>query len=323
MRVVILHSDVAFDAPPDEQDTLLQAAAIGKALGLRGHDVSSTVFIPDAAGLAALMTQEDPDVVFNLVETVWGSGLYAPLAPAMLSNLGVPFTGVHAAPMAACGDKRFAKRILKGAKLPTPVSSEAPHWRGIREGRWIVKSVTEDASLGLDDGAVVRGREAVAARAQECAARHGGRWFAERFIEGREFNVALIERDGAPHVLPIAEMVFERWDDTRPRIVGYAAKWHETTPEYRDTTRSFGWQEREPSLKKSLEQLAKDCWMLFGLTGYARVDFRVDKENRPFILEVNANPCLEPKAGFAASGAEAGLGYDALVDDILRAALRG
>jgi D-alanine-D-alanine ligase len=225
--------------------------------------------------------------------------------------------------MAACGDKVLTKRLLKGAKLPTPAWSEAPHWRGIGEGRWIVKSVSEDASLGLDDGAVVSGREAVAARAQASAARHGGRWFAEQYVEGREFNVALIERKGAPFVLPIGEMVFEKWDAERPRIVGYAAKWDETAPEYRDTARIFDWREREQALGKTLERLAKECWYLFGLTGYARVDFRVDQAGRPFILEINPNPCLEPNAGVAAACEQAGVSYVQLIDDIVRAALHG
>ncbi len=323
MRILIVHSDVRPDAPPDEQDTLLQAAAVEAALKRRGHDVSCAVFLPDAGKIEALFAREDPDLVFNLVESVWGKGLYAPLAPAMFANFGVPFTGVHTAAMAACGDKIFAKRVLGGAKLPTPAWSEAPHWRDIGTGRWIVKSVSEDASLGLDDGAVVAGREAVAARAQASAARHGGRWFAERFIDGREFNVAAIERDGVPHLLPIGEMIFEKWDQSKPRIVGYAAKWHATALEYRDTSRMFGWHQREPGLKNTLEQLTRDCWNLFGLTGYARIDFRVDSKNRPFILEVNANPCLEPDAGVAAACAQASLPYDKLIEDIVRAALRG
>jgi len=241
----------------------------------------------------------------------------------MLSNMGVPFTGAHAASMAACGDKILAKRILRSAKLPTPAWSQAPHWDGIGDGRWIVKSVTEDASLGLDEGCVVEGRQAVAARAQACAVRHGGRWFAEDFVEGREFNVAVIERNGAPQLLPIGEMVFEHWNESRPRIVGYAAKWDEAAPEFHDTVRVFGWQEGEPVLRKRLEALAKECWTVFGLNGYGRVDFRVDAENRPHILEVNPNPCLEPKAGFAAAAGQAGLNYDAMIDEILRAALRG
>jgi D-alanine-D-alanine ligase len=321
MRILILHSDVPPDAPPDEQDTLLQAAAIESVLRRGGHDVSRAVFSPDAAALASLIQRDEPDIVFNLVESVWGSDHFAPLAPAMLSDIGVPFTGVHSAAMGACGDKVLSKRILRGARLSTPAWSEPPNWKGIGKGKWIVKSVTEDASFGLDDGAVAEGREKVAARAQSCAARHGGRWFAERFIDGREFNVALVEREGEPEILPIGEMVFEDWDETRPRIVGYDAKWNADTTEYRDTTRIFGWEEREPDLRGNLEKLAKDCWTLFGLCGYARVDFRVDATGKPFILEVNPNPCLEPDAGFAAAAMTAGLSYDDLVAAILRAAV--
>jgi D-alanine-D-alanine ligase len=83
----------------------------------------------------------------------------------------------------------------------------------------------------------------------------------------------------------------------------------------------FDWRERDPGLHRMLENLSKECWNLFGLTGYARVDFRVDAEGHPFILEINPNPCLEPNAGFAAAGEQAGVPYSALIDDILRAAL--
>lgn len=323
MRILILHTDIPPDAPPDDQDTLLQAAAIEAALKRRGHEAVSGVFVPDESEMEALVARENPDVVFNLVESLWGKDLYAPLAPAMLASIGVPYTGAEAAAMAACQDKVLTKRILEAARLPTPAWSEAPLWRGIDQGRWIVKSVTEDASLGLDDAAVVSGKKAVVARAQECAARHGGRWFAERYIHGREFNVAVLEREGEPHLLPIAEMVFERWEAGKARIVGYAAKWQEATAEYRDTTRTYGWHEREPDLKETLEQVSCECWKLFGLTGYARVDFRVDARGNPFILEVNPNPCLEPDAGLAASCAQAGLPYDELIEAIVRAALGG
>lgn len=322
MRVLILHSDIPADAPPDEQDTLRQAEAIDAALKRRGHETASAAFVPTEAGMDALIARENPDVVFNLVETVWGKCLYGSLAPSILASLGVPYTGADAAAVAACGDKVLTKRMLEAAGLPTPAWSEAPHWRGIDEGRWIVKSVTEDASLGLDDAAVVSGREAVAARAQACAARHGGRWFAERYVHGREFNVAVIERAGEPYLLPIGEIVFERWDDTKPRIVGYAAKWQEATAEYRDTIRTFGLSERDPNLRQTLERVTRDCWTLFGLTGYARVDFRVDAQGHPFILEVNPNPCLEPDAGLPASCVEAGIPYDSLIEGIVRAALK-
>jgi D-alanine-D-alanine ligase len=112
----------------------------------------------------------------------------------MLAQLGVPFTGGSAASLAACGDKVLAKRIMTGAELPTPGWSEPPHWRNIGEGRWIVKSATEDASLGLDDDSVVTGREA-RPRAQARSALAAA---VAEFYRGREFNVALIEQNGAP-----------------------------------------------------------------------------------------------------------------------------
>ncbi|MBC7832277.1 MAG: hypothetical protein H7Y62_09695, partial [Hyphomicrobium sp.] len=75
MRILILHTDIPPDAPPDDQDTLRQAAAIEAALKRRGHEAVCGVFIPDESEMEALIARENPDVVFNLVETLWGRGL--------------------------------------------------------------------------------------------------------------------------------------------------------------------------------------------------------------------------------------------------------
>jgi D-alanine-D-alanine ligase len=123
--------------------------------------------------------------------------------------------------------------------------------------------------------------------------------------------------------LPVAEIRFDAFPADKPRIVGYAAKWDLESFEYRNTPRSFT---VEPELAERLRRIALDCWALFRLDGYARVDFRVDESGRPWVLEVNANPCLSPDAGFAAALAEAGLGYEAaverLIDDALERAPR-
>lgn len=321
MRVLVLHSDVAPDARPDEQDTLLQAAAVEAALRRNGHAASCAAFPPDLKKAEQLVRGAGAEVVFNLVESVWGKGQYAAFAAQILSDVGVPFTGSTAATIAASSDKLLAKRLMTGAGLPTPLWSEPPAWRGLEGGgRWIVKAADEDASLGLDDDAVVTGPEAADRRAHLCAARFGGRWFAERYVEGREFNVAVLARGGDPLVLPIGEMRFLQWDEDRPRILGYAAKWDTEDEDFRRTKRVFDWYEREPDLRKSLEHLAKACWALFRCRGYARIDIRLDAEHRPFILEVNANPCLEPDAGFAAAARQGGISYDELVAHVLAAA---
>lgn len=321
MRVLILHSDVAPDAASDEQDTLAQIPVIAEALKAKGHKVSHAPFTPDRAALAALIARERPDVVFNLVEAVWGRGSYASIAVTMLMELGVPYTGANAAAMAIGGDKLLTKRLLTSAGLPTPAWAVAPDWKGVNGGRWIVKSVDEDSSLGIDDAAVADGRAAVMARAEHCTGEFGGRWFAENYIDGREFHAAVIEEDGMPRALPVAEMAFENWDKNRPRIMSDSAKWDAASTEYARTVWKFDGI-KEPALHAKMAQLALKTFALLGLTGYARVDFRVDHAGNPFILEINPNPSLALNCGLAASAAQAKMSYADLIESILRAGQR-
>ena len=321
MRVLVLHSNVPPDAPADELDTLYTAHAIDEALTPRGHSVTLAPFEPDPGATRVLLGMHNPDVVFNLVEAIWGQGELACLAPVILEKLNARFTGCPAAPMALAGDKPLAKRMLRLAGLPTPDWDEPPFDGLDRARRYIVKSATEDASLGLDDEAVLAGRKAALARAQLCRQKFGGRWFAEAYIHGREFNVSVMEENGQPRVLPIPEMEFHNWPKDRVRVVGHDAKWAEDSHESLNTIRKFGLQDSEPRLNAELQRLAAESWKLFGLRGFARVDFRVSEEGEPFILEINPNPCLEPGAGFAAASAQAGMNYADAVEKIIAAAL--
>jgi D-alanine-D-alanine ligase len=182
--------------------------------------------------------------------------------------------------------------------------------------------VAEDASIGLDDAAVgeVVDPARLPALVAERAAGLGGEAFAEAYVEGRELNLSLLEKDAGVEVLPSAEIVFEGYPPGKPRIVGYAAKWHEGSFEYRHTPRRFDFPAEDAALLAELEGLSRRAWSLFGLSGYARVDFRVDAAGRPWILEVNANPCLYADAGFAAAAARANLGLRDLVLRIVAAA---
>jgi len=323
MRVLVLHSDVAHDAPPDEQDTLATANAVAAALGAQGHDVVLHTFVPDPQRLARVLREREAELVFNLVESVFGQGDLAGIAAAMLARQRIPFTGGSSAALACAADKCFAKRLLRSSGLPTPDWHEPPDWNGISaDAEYVVKSVDEDASLGLDDDAVVQGRDAVRARAKACEERHGGRWFAEAYCPGREFNISILEQDGEPHPLPIAETLFEGWSQKRPRIVGYAAKWHENSPDCIGTPRRFGIERESQDHAKTLTALAISAWRLMKLSGYGRVDFRLDEGGAPMILEINPNPCLEPHAGFAAAATEAGIDYPDLIERIVMEALR-
>ncbi len=321
--IVILHEALGADARADELDALVQACEIAGTLERAELPVATQAIGLDLAGGLAALRAAEPDCVFNLVESLDGRGELIGVVPRLLAAAGIPFTGSGADALLFTSHKTVAKRLMAAAGIPTPEWLEGrapqPGHAGRDEQRWIVKSVWEHASFGLDDSSVVTGRGA----ARELAARRArelpGAWFAERYIEGREFNLSLLERHGEPEVLPIAEMTFSGFAPGRPRIVGYAAKWDEQAPEYRGTRRVF--PRLSPRLREALQDVALRCWRLFDLGGYARVDIRLDERQVPYVLEVNANPCLARDAGFAAAAAQAGIGYDRLVELVLEAAL--
>lgn len=321
MKVVILHGHIPPDAAADELDTLEEAAAVEAALRRLGHEAFRLEFTLDLRRTADALRETPPDVVFNLVESVDGSGRLAHLAPGLLEYLRVPFTGGSAESLLLTGDKVLAKRFMTAFGVPTPAWATpcGP------EKTWcpppcIVKSVWEHASIGLGPGSILREERDLEAF---MAARDGGEGecFAERYIEGREFNLSILGDRGAPRVLPPAEMIFRDFPPGKPRIVDYAAKWDAGSFEYANTVRSFDFPPEDRGLLEKLEGIARRCWAVFGLNGYARVDFRVEAGERPWVLEVNVNPCISPDAGFAVAAARAGLDFDAVVERLVREAL--
>ena len=323
MRILVLHSDVPPDAPPEEIDTLTSAEAVAQALLKHGHAVSKAPFTTDVDRFTDLLARERADVVFNLVEGIDGIGALACIAPRMLDEAGAIYTGVDAVAMAVTSDKPLTKRKMRAAGIATADWYEPPDWHGLKDGRYIVKSTLEDASVGLDDGCVVSGAEAVKRRAADSELRHGGKWFAEAYIDGREYNISMMQGPDGPIVMPLAEMRFDDWPADKPRIVGYGAKWDESLDINDQMVRVFDTEKNEPVLAAKLRSSCERAWNLFGFTGYVRVDFRVTPEGEPLILEINTNPCIAPDAGFAAAGAELGISYDQLIVKLVDQALAG
>lgn len=317
-RAVILHGVAAVaDARPDDQDTLNQAEAVAAALTALGWSVEVVALGLDLSALAQRLGVDPPALVFNLVEAVAGHDRLMPVVPALLDSLGLSYTGNRAEAASVTVNKLAAKRVMAAAGIPTPdwVESAA----AAEPGRWIVKSVTEHASAGLDPSSVVDHRR-VAERVARAEARHGGEWFAERYIAGREFNISLLDGPEGPEVLPMAEIRFIDFPPGRPQIVDYAAKWHEGSVEDLGTVRTFS--TAGPELAAKLRAISLRCWQVFGLSGYARVDFRIDHEGAPFVLEVNVNPSIAPDSGFVAAAGQAGMSYAQLIGRIVDAGSR-
>jgi D-alanine-D-alanine ligase len=300
---------------PDEVDTLRTAKAVMESLRRLGAS-SHIVLIRNGLGALVALDHDQPDLVFNLIEAIDGDDSAAAYVPGELGRLGLSYTGCGMAASRARLSNPDGKQALIDAGLPTPIWSV--DGQGFAPGaRVIVKSMTDHASLGIDAGSVVLGAVAM----QEILRREGrfeSAFFAEAYVEGREFNLSILDGE----VLPPAEILFGAFPPNRPQIVDYEAKWDVGSFAYDNTPRNFSFGQEDETLIANLRQLASQCWALFDLKGYARVDFRVDLEGCTFILEVNTNPCLAPDSGFIAAAAEAGLDFDAVIARIVKAARR-
>lgn len=322
MKVLILHDELAPDAAPDDLDVMVQCEAVEAALVSAGHTVARASCTLDLAGLTGMLEDCAPDVVFNLVESLAGHGRLLHIVPAVLDAMGIPYTGASAEAMFSTSCKPLAKQLMRAAGLPTPGWYSAyGDSAGALPQRMIVKSIWEHASRGIDDSCIIA-PESIAdieEAMDHLAPRMGGQSFAEAFIEGREFNISLIEGPRGPRLLPAAEILFLDFAPCKPKVVGYSAKWDEGSFECQSTPRSFDIAPGDERLVAEMGQMALSCWRMFNLRGYARVDFRVDADGNPWILEVNANPCLSPDAGFAAALERAGIAYADAIAGILNA----
>jgi len=328
LRAVILHGYVPPDAPPDEQDVLVQADMVEDCLCRYGYTVARVPFTFDLGRVRDELFEHEADIVFNLVESVEGRGRFIHLATTLLDAMCLPYTGSRNEAVFTTSSKTLAKSIMDMWAVPTPKWQTLETLAAVEPGRrmpggYIIKSVWEHGSVGIDETSVMDAPTAgeLYAGIHLRSEAHGQEFFAESFIDGREFNISLLESEGGPLVLPPAEMLFDGYSCGERRILDYASKWDGSSSRYNGSRRSFDFAERDRELLVEIRDLAARCWRFFGLNGYARVDFRVDRLGRPWVLEVNANPCLSPDAGFMAAAGRAGMDKDGVVRAIVEAGL--
>jgi D-alanine-D-alanine ligase len=325
-KALILHSQLQPNAPEDELDVLDQADYFFRGLTSLGFEAEIMPAPYDLRRMEYLLQKINPEFVVNLMETVFSDGRLVHLGPALLEHFQVAYTGCPADAIFLTSNKIISKQIMRSAGIPTPLffteNELAEKDRHIPDSLFVVKSVWEHASFGLDEREqlLFRGRDELSARFSKEGRTSSGS-FAEEYIHGREFNVSIIGGKESPEVLPAAELKFDYPVD-KPRIVGYRAKWDETSYEYLHTSRCFDFPASDEALLQQLGELCLKCWQVFSLRGYARVDFRVDETGHIFVLEINANPCISADAGFVAAAERAGLTQKDIVKRILNDTLK-
>jgi D-alanine-D-alanine ligase len=315
-KVVILYNELTENPQPDELDVLDQVELVKASLTELGYKTKEITFSFSIDKTIKQIQEYDPCFIFNLVEAINNKGELCYFAPAVLNYLKIPYSGVPLEGMFITTSKILTKKLLKGNDLPTADWMELKEVKKIDPlKRYILKPIWEDGSLGLDFDSVFYGNDTGYIKKLKDV--DGNKFFIEEYIEGREFNISVIGGKNGPEVLPLAEMQFIDYPEGKPKIMGYSAKWIEGTDDFHQTVRTFEYNENDKPLREKLTEICLKCWDVFSLKGYTRVDLRVDSNNNPYVLEVNANPCLSYEGGFWAASLKKGLTYKQIIEHIV------
>jgi len=262
-----------------------------------------------------------PDVVINLCESFNGTTLLESNVAGIYDLLRMAFTGNAMRALSLCQDKFKAKAVLASHGLPTPACRLVASAEEAVDMKFpvIAKPNSEDASMGVTPHSVVGDEPSLRQLIQNLLARFAPPILVEEYIDGREFNVAVLDGD-EPRALPVSEIDFAAMPKDLPRIISYEAKWFEDNELYIKTPPICP-APIDDDLRQRLQDYALRAFRVMGCRDYARVDFRMDKRGRLYILEVNPNPDISLNAGYARALKAAGIEYGQFWKQIIRNAL--
>jgi len=301
-----------------ESDVLDEAEAVRTALKALGHKVS-LLPVSDAADALLRVRKVKPALIFNLCEGLGGDASQEMNVASLWSLSGIPYTGNGPLALGVAQDKPLAKRIFETHGIRTPRwmrCTSVPESCALRFPV-IAKPACEDASLGISADAVATDLERLRMLVARLLGKYGSRGvLVEEFVDGREFNVALL----GDEALPVSEIDFSGLDKDSAKITSYEAKWIEDNPLYLKTP-SVCPAPIDTVLEAKLKEIALKVFHALGCKDYARVDMRCDSNGEIFVLECNPNPCISPDAGFVKALKAAGLSYKDFVAKLIDANL--
>jgi D-alanine-D-alanine ligase len=264
-----------------------------------------------------------PDLVFNMSETFAGDDSKEAHVAAFLELMDLRYTGAPPQALFLAQDKTLSKKIFDfhGIKTPRFASSYKGRLDHIDDLDFplIVKPAGEDGSVGIDAGAVVKSVKELMERISliqekfDCAA------LIEEYVEGREIYVGVIGNE-KPQALPIIELDLSKLPKDMPRIAGQEVKWNKGSEAY-EVTKSAGAQNLTEDLTRRLQETALQVYGGLKLRDYGRIDMRLTRDGRIYVIEANPNPWLAPEAELAMAAQLAGKSYVELIGQIVELAL--
>lgn len=297
--------DVAVATVQEEYD------AIVTALRDQGFDAFAVNVQENIEVLTDLVSNNRPDVIFNLVEHFHDQADLEPAIAAFFDLHRIPYTGATPLALGLCRRKGTAKQLLLANGVPTPDyrllwTPKIPRTHGLRYPL-IVKPAREDASAGVHEDSVVDRYGQLVARVEAAFASFEAPILVEEFVAGREFHIAILGND-PPRVLPMVEYDFARLPEGRRGIISYAVKWDPLQEDYHRVD-SICPARVSRRIQTRIERAALGAFRVLGCRDYARLDVRLDERGQPFVLEVNPNPDLTEGVSFMESAEAGGLTF--------------
>lgn len=331
LRVLILvHEELV---PPESLEGLSDQEVhalrteydVAGAVEERGHQIRIVGVSDEIRPIRVAVQEWRPHVVFNLLMEFKEVADYQVHVVSYLELLKVPYTGCNPRGLLLARDKALAKKIFRYHRIPTPAFGVLRRGRKVRalpglRFPLIVKSASEDASLGISQASIVDDVERLTERVAFVHAKIGTDALIEEYIEGRELTVSVLGNERL-QTFPIWELSFGRLPGRSAGIATARVKW-DLEYQKRVGVRSGPAGPLPEGMADRIGRLARRIYRALGLSGFARIDLRLAPDGRLFVIEANALPDLASDEDFALSAEAAGIEYGELIQRILNLGLR-
>ncbi len=330
MKVIVLVHYTLI--PPDEPDKKTLEGQpweteyhVINTLKKLNHDVRAVGLNDDLSVLREAVEEFKPHVVFNLLEEFAGEAVFDHYIVSYLEMLRIKYTGCNPRGLMLARDKALSKKIMKYHRIKTPDFVVFRKHQSVRVPAKLkyplfVKTLNEEASLGISQESIVNNKEQLVKRVQYLFDQYDTDAIAETFIKGREFYVGIYGNSQLT-VLPPWELFFDKVPEANPKIATSTVKW-DLAYRKKMGIHTGPAQKLSPAESKEILSVSKRAYKALELSGYARMDLRLDPEKGLYLIEANPNPDIGFGEEFADSAAHIGIKYPELIQKIINLGVR-
>ena len=290
-----------------------------------GHEVRNLAVHDDLGDIRRASEEWKPHIAFNLLEGFDDISIFDQNVVSHLELLKLSYTGCNPRGLLLARDKSLSKKLLAYHRIPVPEFDVVRIGRPIRRSKRLtfplmVKSLTQEASIGISQASVVDSDEKLKERVAFIHESIGTAAIVEQYIEGRELYVGILGNQ-ALQAMPVWELFFKNMPEGAKRIATDRVKW---SVKYQ---KKYGIDsgpavDLPESKNDEIQHVCKRAYRALELSGYARIDLRMDGEGKVWVLEANPNPQIARGEDFAASAQKLGMTYEAVLQRIINLGVR-